>query len=266
MNLEKLRNELKSLHGLKLLIIFGSIAEGVERISSDVDIIVECDDISMENLLHILSREFNGRELHVFKARWFKPHALLHIARKGIVIVDRGVLTEVMSKIPCDYFELREYMSDFVDSWIRGNSIDIQLIMRMTSQIDEDFRLLEELLSEVEEVLKDPIKRRAFERALHTAIEGMFDILRHIASRIAPGSFETYRELVEVAERLGIVSSKTSKIMNELVDVRHTLVHRYRGIRDEFLKESLHKAFIVWKSFRDEIKSYLSRFVSPDVT
>jgi len=107
MNLEKLRNELKSLHGLKLLIIFGSIAEGVERISSDVDIIVECDDISMENLLHILSREFNGRELHVFKARWFKPHALLHIARKGIVIVDRGVLTEVMSKIPCDYFELR---------------------------------------------------------------------------------------------------------------------------------------------------------------
>jgi len=153
-----------------------------------------------------------------------------------------------------------------VNSWIRGNGIDIELIMRMISQIDEDFRLLKELLSEVEEVLKDPIKRRAFERTLHTAIEGMFDILRHIASRIAPGSFETYRELVEVAERLGIVSSKTSKVMNELVDVRHPLVHRYRGIRDEFLKESLHKAFIVWKPSRDKIKSYLSRFVSPDVT
>jgi uncharacterized protein YutE (UPF0331/DUF86 family) len=135
----------------------------------------------------------------------------------------------------------------------------MKVILSIVRQVDEDIEILEKLVKRLKEILIDPIQRRALERSLHTAIEGMFDLLRHIVTRIAPGSFETYRELADVAEKLGIASITTSDMLKEFVDVRHTLVHRYRGITDELVKEYINKVRVIWPPFKEEVKDYLRK-------
>ncbi|MBO3754892.1 MAG: DUF86 domain-containing protein [Candidatus Brockarchaeota archaeon] len=265
LDLEGLSERLRGFQDLKLLILFGSLAEGVEHGGSDVDVVIDAPESTINLIYDELGREFRKREIHMIRVGWLRPEALLHIARRGIVLLDRGVLSQVALSVSSDYFDLREGADDIIGSWLRGDPIDVALIMTIMEQVDEDVKVLMELTGRLNDVLADPILRRAFERSLHTAIEGMLDMLRHIVSRLAPRSFETYRELVGSAERLGVVGGAVAGTLKGLMDARHTLIHRYRGITDNFLKDCLNKTVTTWQTLREEIRAYLSKCGEPSV-
>lgn len=255
--LESLAERLKMLQDLRLLVVFGSVVEGVARKDSDVDVVIDASEKVIGLVYDELKREFKGREIHMVRACWLKPEALLNIAKKGIILVDRDVLSRVALRISTEYFEFKEVERGVVNSWLRKNPLDLHLIMTIVGQVDEDVDVLKKLANRLSEVFANPVLRRAFERALHTSIEGMLDILRHIVSRITPGSFETYKELVSSAENLGIVSSVTAGMLRDLVDARHILIHRYRGIAESFLEESLNKVVNAWQKMKEEVEKYL---------
>ena len=258
-DLEGLRGRLRGLQDLRLLILFGGLVEGFAHRGSDVDVVVDASESAIGMVYDELGLEFGGRAVHVIRACWLRPEALLRIARRGIVLLDRGVLSHVALGVSSDYFDLKEGADDVIGSWLRGYPIDIQLIVTIMEQVDEDVSVLRELTRRLNDVLADPMLKRAFERSLHTAIEGMLDILRHMVSRVAPGSFETYRELVGSAERLKIMGGAVANILRELVDARHILIHRYRGITESFLEDCLSKAMSTWQALREEVKAYLSK-------
>ncbi len=255
--LQKLKDKLSSLSDLRLLILFGSIAEGILRKGSDVDLIVEASEDAFKEVYEAFKREFECREVHIIRASWLEPKALLRMAKKGLVFVDRGLLSRLIFEVPDDYFELKELLKESMGSWLKEESIDLELIISIIAQVEEDVEILEELFKRLSEVFKDPLLKRAFERSLHTAIEGALDILRHIVSRVAPGSFETYKELVDSSKKIGVIGDDVAKVLKDLVDARHLLIHRYRGITDVFLKDCLEKVLSIWRPLRESIKTYL---------
>ncbi len=183
LDLERLVKRLERFQDLRLLILFGSLAEDVARKGSDVDVVVDASENTISLAYGELEREFKGRNVHLIRANWLKPEALLHIAKRGIVLLDCDVLSRVALNVSSDYFELKEE-DTFIDSWLRGDPVDVRLIMIIMEQVNEDVEVLKKLTSRLNNVLKDPVLRRAFERSLHTPIEGMLDVLRHIVSRV----------------------------------------------------------------------------------
>jgi len=257
LDVNRLKAKLESIEGLRLSILYGSLAEGCPRRSSDVDILVDCDEGSINELEELLCQEFRGREPHIVKVGWLRPEALLHTARRGIVLVDRDALRRLVAQVSPEYLELREGSSETFETWLDGDPIDTDVVMSIISQVEEDAEMLAKLKEGLNVVLQDPIQRRAFERTLHTAMEGMIDLQKHIVSRMAPGSFETYKELIKTAREKGIITQETSEILTALVDARNLLVHRYRGIQDQFLKENLNKVSRLWPTLKAEIRAYL---------
>ncbi|HID90489.1 TPA: hypothetical protein EYP44_00835, partial [Candidatus Bathyarchaeota archaeon] len=153
LDLERLKAKLEPIQGLRLLILFGSLADGVPRKGSDVDIVVDCDDGALRALYGILPRELGGRELHVLRAGWLKAEALLHIARRGVVLVDRGLLRDAQARVPGDYFELGEEPSRAFRSWLKGDPVDARLVLRIVGQVDEDAETLRGLEGRLDEAL-----------------------------------------------------------------------------------------------------------------
>lgn len=125
LDMNRLKAKLESIKGLRLLILYGSLAEGYPRRSSDVDILVDCDEGSVNELEELLCQEFRGREPHIVKVGWLRPEALLHTARRGIVLVDRDVLRRLVAQVSPEYLELRGGSNKIFKTWLDEDPIDI---------------------------------------------------------------------------------------------------------------------------------------------
>lgn len=66
--LEGLAERLKMLQDLRLLIVFGSLVEGVARKDSDVDVMIDASEKVIGSIYDELKREFKGREIHMVRA------------------------------------------------------------------------------------------------------------------------------------------------------------------------------------------------------
>lgn len=56
-----------------------------------------------------------------------------------------------------------------------------------------------------------------------------------------------------------VINEQVANELKELVIARHTLVHKYRGITDIFIREQIQKILDVWPKFKQQIKIYLTK-------
>jgi len=66
---------------------------------------------------------------------------------------------------------------------------------------------------------------------MHTFIESILDLLRHIIAGLNLGTPSYFRDYVDYVEKAGIISRNTASQIRELTPICHILVHRYRDVR-----------------------------------
>ena len=112
-----------------------------------------------------------------------------------------------------------------------------------------------------EDLRHDKPLRKAFERTIHTSIEGVIDLLRHIISGLNLGIVEYYRDYVEISREKGVISNETAESLLELIPTRDMLIHRYRELDYSKLLDDAKKIVETWPKLQQEIKEYLRKTI-----
>ena len=250
------------LRGIKALVLFGSYAEGRSMPISDIDLAVIADDLSsIVNLRYAVARRLNIPEdkVSIVELRHIPPTLRAKILRRGIVIL--GDVDEVARSIRPDVVEVLELEKDHFHHWLKNmNPIDENVMVSIISQVESDIRFLREVLRKnADEIARDEVLRRAFERALHTAIEGIIDLLRHIVSGLSLGIAEYYRDYVEIAANNNVISREVAERAVGLIELRHRLVHRYRGLNYGEMLKKAKELTTLWPRILNEVRNYLRR-------
>jgi uncharacterized protein YutE (UPF0331/DUF86 family) len=147
--------------------------------------------------------------------------------------------------------------------WLHGNPIDETILKRIITQLSEDMHDLHEVISKKspEDLRHDKPLKKAFERTLHTSIEGVIDLLRHIIFGLNLGIVEYYRDYVEISREKGVISNETAESLLELIPTRDMLIHRYRELDYSKLLDDAKKIVETWPKLQQEIKEYLRKTI-----
>lgn len=84
-----------------------------------------------------------------------------------------------------------------------------------------------------EEFLTEPDNFAVAEHHLRRSLEALFDIGRHIAAKKGFGKPESYKEVIELLGRHGVISSEFSKSILGMAGYRNRLVHGYAYVSPE---------------------------------
>ncbi len=98
-----LRAALRTEQNVRIAVLFGSVARGTDRLASDLDILVDLRDRSLERVvdLNLKLTEIIGRGVDVVRLADVEDEAsvLLEVVREGRVLVDRdGLWPELLGR------------------------------------------------------------------------------------------------------------------------------------------------------------------------
>ena len=260
---EVLKEVVSSFPEVKLAYLFGSYAEGRAMPASDIDLALMVENRGvLPHLVAEVSEALNLPEERVSVVEFDRapPSLLVRVLRRGIKLLDRGSFEqELIRRTKPDFVEVYEECEKTFASWLKGNPLDEEVVSRIVAQVSEDVEDLKELLKRGKEgVFGDRIFRKAFERTLHTAIEGMVDLLRHLVSSLCLGVAEYYRDYVEICREREVISGEVAAELLKLIPTRHSLIHRY-GVDDyDRLWEDAERAVRLWKRLEEEVRRYLA--------
>lgn len=260
-----LREVLSKVEGVRLSYLFGSHARGDAVPASDIDVALLADRSSVLAVVRSLIAERLGvseDSVSVMDLRHAPPSLVLKVVKEGVKLVDVGGCEEaLLGSIGSEVVEVNEDVVGLLRSWLStGDPVDERVIASIIAQVQEDVAYLMGLLKEhgVEEVSGDEHMRRAFERALHTGVEGVFDLIRHVVSGLRLGVAEYYKDYVEIACRSNVLSDGVAEEVLDLVGVRHTLVHRYRGLNYDELWSKAESLVDLWPRVLEEVRGCLA--------
>jgi uncharacterized protein YutE (UPF0331/DUF86 family) len=200
-------------------------------------------------------------KISVFDLTKMSPVMKVKVLKHGIrVIGDNAEVESLLKTIDPNVVEVIDLEREDFYRWLNSaDPIDESIIKSMIVQVEGDISYLREVLSErsISEIVESDDLRRAFERAVHIAIEGSLDLLRHIISGLNLGIAEYYRDYVDIARKSEIISKENAEKLSVLVDLRHRLVHRYRGLDYEELWDHAKTLVNLWPSMLKEVKHFL---------
>ncbi|MCD6509271.1 MAG: DUF86 domain-containing protein [Thermoprotei archaeon] len=261
--IELLKKLTQETSGVELLILFGSYAEDKAMPISDIDLaIITKDPQATSELRYNLAKTLKIPEdkISIIDLENAPPTLKIKILKKGITIL--GNPNPIAKTIKPDTIEVLQHQKTQFYNWLKSeNPIDENVITSIITQVESDIRFLNKITKEKtpNQIIKDETLRRALERALHTAIEGTIDLLRHIISGLNLGIAEYYRDYIQISINNNLISQKTGTKLLKLAELRHKLVHRYQGLNyDQLIKEA--KNLIeLWPQVSNEVKKYLRK-------
>jgi uncharacterized protein YutE (UPF0331/DUF86 family)/predicted nucleotidyltransferase len=265
--IEILKEVVSRFEEIKLAYLFGSYAEGKAMPASDLEIAILTEQQkTIPHLLAGMSKALNLPEekLSVLNLENSPPTLTLRILKRGVKILDRGGYEErLKEKIPMEVVDVLENEKASFQIWLHGNSIDETILKRIITQLSEDMHDLHEVISKKtpEDLRHDKPLRKVFERTLHTSIEGVIDLLRHIISGLNLGIVEYYRDYVEISRENGVISNETAESLLELIPTRDMLIYRYRELDYSKLLDDAKKIVETWPKLQQEIKEYLRKTI-----
>ncbi len=260
---EIIKEVISGFDEVKLAYLFGSYAEGKAMPISDIDIAVLT---GQQKVIPYLTAEISKalkvpeEKLSVLNLEDSPPTLILRILKRGVKILDRGMYEErLKERISVEVIEVLENERAGFQTWLHGNPIDEVTLKRIIVQLSEDVNDLNEIIGQKspEDLRRDKNLRKAFERTIHTSIEGAIDLLRQIISGLNLGIAEYYKDYIEISRDKGLITKETAEGLLELIPTRHMLVHRYREIDYTKLWAEAKKITEIWPKLQQEIKEYL---------
>jgi uncharacterized protein YutE (UPF0331/DUF86 family) len=134
--------------------------------------------------------------------------------------------------------------------------IDKDLIEAKFDIIEDDLKFLENYKGKE---LKEYRDIQAVKYSLFEITEACIDIANHIISAKGFERAEDYSRMFTILIENKVISETLGKRLAEMAKFRNLLVHRYAGIKVEYLKEIIKNSLIDVRMFIKEIKSYIER-------
>lgn len=137
--------------------------------------------------------------------------------------------------------------------------MDKNRILVKLDEIDGYLRELDDVVpATLEEYTGSVIKRRASERLLHLAIEGVIDICAMLVKELrlgVPGEEE------DLFDKLSgrVLSGEMTDRLREMKRFRNVLVHRYGTIDDGKVYDILKKRLVDFEDFKQEVTGFLKK-------
>jgi len=260
----KLREALSRRKEVKLAYLIGSIAErGFSYHDVDVAVLLDCDPGDKLRLLGEIHNDI-CKALSISDDRvdvvpiddvdWHFKYRIV----KGIKLVDRDDASlQLIRELNITYPELRLLLDLNLREWSRMDdprSIDWSIIKKRMDYAFKASETLNEILAKpLEEITSSAILKLAFERLVHTIVESILDVARHIVSVKGWGPAETYRDYIEILYKQGIISSKLAEELYKFTAWRNILVHRYIEIDYSKLYEDSKKLSSIVREFEKQI-------------
>ena len=260
----KLREALSRRKEVKLAYLIGSIAErGFSYHDVDVAVLLDCDPGDKLRLLGEIHNDI-CKALSISDDRvdvvpiddvdWHFKYRIV----KGIKLVDRDDASlQLIRELNITYPELRLLLDLNLREWSRigdPRSIDWSIVKKRMDYAFKASETLNEILAKpLEEITSSAILKLAFERLVHTIVESILDVARHIVSVKGWGPAETYRDYIEILYKQGIISSKLAEELYKFTAWRNILVHRYIEIDYSKLYEDSKKLSSIVREFEKQI-------------
>ena len=260
----KLRETLSRRGEVKLAYLIGSIAErGFSYHDVDVAVLLDCNS---SDKLRILGEIHNDickalsisddcvDVIPIDEVDWHFKYRIV----KGVKLVDRGGASlQLIKELNTIYPELQLLLNLNLKEWIERNnprSIDWVIVKKRMDYAFKAIESLNEILSKpLEEMVSSTILRLAFERLVHTIVESILEVARHVISVRGWGPVETYRDYVEILHKQGIISSDLAEELFKFIAWRNILVHRYVEIDHSKLYEDSKKLADIVRKFEKQI-------------
>ena len=261
---DKLREVVSRFAEVRLAYLFGSYAEGREMPASDVDVAVLAESRKIiPHLAAEIAKALNVPEekVSILDLGDAAPSLKLRVLKRGVKLLDRGGYEEELRRgLEHEVVEVMECERASFYAWLSRDGVDEALATRILAKLREDIEDLRELREKgFDGVVRDKYLRKALERTVQTAIEGMIDLLRHIVSSLGLGVAEYYRDYVEICRGRGVISGEVADKLLELIPTRHALVHGYREIDYGKLWMQAEVVVEVALKLEREVRDYLAR-------
>lgn len=176
------------------------------------------------------------------------PANLCASAIKGLplVIKDRRIFLEFMLAVSRQAQDYQQTASEFAQIYWRSHS----LIREDRDILNKRLIFLESELNDINEFQKltlleyqkDSMKRRQVERWIENLMNAAIDISKTLLASEKKTIPDTYRQVLENLEILGVFPEGTGKELAYWVELRNILAHEYLDIRwkriEDFIKRS----------------------------
>lgn len=133
-------------------------------------------------------------------------------------------------------------------------------------QIDQRLTYIDTLLQasaqklEAEKEMLDPLIRRlAWERVLHMAIESVTDIGSMMIDGFIMRDASSYEDIIEILRDEKVFDEPTGQALVELVKLRRPLVQQYFELDEQQLVDWVPQISQLLRDFSDSVNQYLDR-------
>ena len=229
-----LRKALRSVEGLSLAYLFGSLARGASSHDVDIAVLIEGPDKArgLSEVIRSVSRALGipEEDVDVVDIEGASPLLLHEVLEKGLELFDeRGLGKELRKRLTLDYPRMREELDVMTRMWVSEDpEVNRALLARRPDEVLRDVGLLKRYVREgLAWVLSDIERTYAFERALHRAIEAMLDVCRHVVAVEGLGAVEFYSDYPLRLAEAGVMEEGLADKLAELARLRNVLVQGY---------------------------------------
>jgi uncharacterized protein YutE (UPF0331/DUF86 family)/predicted nucleotidyltransferase len=235
---KKVREVLMADERVLVAYLFGSTAKGLRQPISDIDVavLVEGDGLRVQaELLALLAKALKVPEekVDIVDLRRAPIHLKHRVLSEGIMLIDRGPGEQLLREVIERYPEANESLQRALRSWPPEDPhIDPAIIQKRVDEVLRIAALIRERYSprSLDDILSDPEKTLALERALERLTEAMADTCRHVVSAKRLGLIDTQAEYpLRIAEQ-GQMDRELSEKIAELIRLRNILAHTYLDV------------------------------------
>lgn len=234
----KARQALASDENVLLAYLFGSTVKGLRQPISDIDIAVLLKDDSLESQAGLIAKLAKALRMPEDKVDLVDLgraplHLKYRVLREGIKLTDRGFEEGLLKELVERYPDVQESLNMALRSWLREDPhIDPAIIQKRVDEVLRNAALIRDRYATkpLDQILADPEKTLALERALERLIEAMVDTCRHVVSTRRLGLIETQAEYpLRIADH-GQMPRELAEKISELSRLRNILTHRYLDV------------------------------------
>ena len=248
-------------HPVRLAYLFGSAAQGSQR-CTDIDIAVLPDEgFSYRDLYADLSLMLNTDRLDLIDLRFASIYLLNEVLK--------GKCLFALSEEERARFEggQRSRWREERHRWIRKlgeeRSMNLQrdFVAKALAELEQVARELEKYRDTTTEKLATDLSLRwTVERGLLVGLGLIFQIAEHILTRAFQRSVDTYEGLLLELKAVGVISDALYRRLKGSGGFRNVLVHEYTEVDLEEVASVLRDAPDVFRTFRDEVLTWLKTF------